>query len=771
MSYNARQSFSGGTDEFTFSFPYLEPEHIKVYIDGAQTLTFQFQTTDTIKTQVPVDAGSTVEIRRETPTTRLVDYTDGNRLRAVALDKDSKQPLYVAEELEDIRTDLTSTLNTVQSDLDTAETEIDVLQSEVQDVKNALVDVSEAASVYSVGNIQGMMNIPNPFDGMRVYVMGFYADYLIGGGMFVYVGNVSRSSHNGGTIIDPEHSKNPGQSGWWSSETSFLGCWLRVGAEDTKPEWFGAYGNGIYDDADAINATIKFVMLNGGGIVRFQSTTYRVDDEIGLQNECSGHFSLTLTCSGKATFDYGDVSSFVEHGIIFECYELDTIIVENIEIAGKTKVVKGISIREHDEIGISFRVRGCRVTECRGPLGMDNSESPTGIEVWGAKIGEVSGCDVSGIDRVAEAPAGFTLSCAGIAVIRCDQSIVKDNMVKTVVRNGHGDLDADGIKVFSPKDGDVYQRSNTVVSGNSVIDCEGRWVKLQTAGIANVSNNYFAIEGALELTTSFNGIDSQRGDTTIRDNRFFVGRDWTGGVSSALVQFQPTSGASIVNNLEPFFHRFLFNQAYLGKRFDYGIVPTFIDDGVIAKQFIEIKDNIIETDHSESSSNPSGEQAVGRFIYINKGPTVANFVGEEIWQIDRNHVFCDRFIHCTSNTQHNDFADKWYLYVRDNTRVTHANDSEICYAGKDTGMFTSTCCFARNHTGADADLFTWPINLTKTLNGFDVYTGDTTMTGVPSTYTYSRVWHISGHYGVDRPVARSISWDGTDWYVLNPTLV
>ena len=761
MSYHSRKFItSSGGDTFTFSFPFLDYDHVKAYVEGTP-VSFTWDNSYTIKTDTPVASGDTLEIRRETPRDQLVDYSGGSKLQAAALNEDSKQALYISEELEDAQSLLGDEIASNDSDISTNASDISYLEAKYYDIQNMLVGGMEAQTLISVGSMDLLKDI-EPFHEMRVYLIGYYFAYRTGGGVFLYLDYLSKAYHNGGTLIDPEHSAIPGSPEWYTAENSGNGAWMRLSENNIyTPEMFGAKGNNMTDDTIAISKAIREALDNNGSM-SFRPTTYRVTDQIGVYGDVTTDSTLYITSTGMAKIRFDNLT-FSNYGLVIEGEHLRTVIVENVEIQGNDRVVMGISLRDWNDEADVMRVVQCKVTDCLGPNDSSVTKRPTGIVVHGARVASVESCIVEGVSRAALDPAGFTLSCTGISVLRGYQAQVSDCYVKGISRGGYGDYDADGIKVFSPKEGDVYIRSNAVVTRNSVIDCEGRWVKLQTAGQANIQNNYFAIEGAIELMTSFNGIDSQRGDTNITDNRFFMGSDWTGGSSCALVEFQPSTSASMVNDYESFFHRFVGNQAYIEKKLPYGILPQFMTDTTTAKQYIQITDNIITSDVSETSSNPAGLQAVGRFIYINSSPT-GSMQGNEVWHIDRNHVYCDNFFYITSSTTRVDLADKWFIYVRDNSVPTFDTNRDLFYDGANTGVYTSTCCIARNQVGAGGDGFTWPIDMAKLIQGTDCYTGNTTMTNAPSSYTYSRLWALGGHIGVDRTTVRYISFDGSSWY-------
>lgn len=93
----------GSTDTFAVPFPYLAQGHVKVYVDGTLQLSgYSWVTSASIQFAVDPAADAVVLIRRETPVNPLVTYTNAASLKASNLNTDSKQALYVFQEIADL---------------------------------------------------------------------------------------------------------------------------------------------------------------------------------------------------------------------------------------------------------------------------------------------------------------------------------------------------------------------------------------------------------------------------------------------------------------------------------------------------------------------------------------------------------------------------------------------------------------------------------------------------------------------------------------------
>jgi hypothetical protein len=92
----------GVTRLYTVAFPYLSKTHVTVIV-GDIPLTTEY--TWTLDNQVELDvvpaSGAIVEIRRNTPLTQLVDYTNGSSFAETDLDIDYLQNLYINQETLD----------------------------------------------------------------------------------------------------------------------------------------------------------------------------------------------------------------------------------------------------------------------------------------------------------------------------------------------------------------------------------------------------------------------------------------------------------------------------------------------------------------------------------------------------------------------------------------------------------------------------------------------------------------------------------------------
>ena len=103
MAYSyVRYTGNGSTQNYTFSFPYINQDHIKVRVNGVITTAWSFLSASTVQFTSAPASGAIIEIRRETPKdSAIVNFTDGSVLLERDLDLLATYDLYLAQETKD----------------------------------------------------------------------------------------------------------------------------------------------------------------------------------------------------------------------------------------------------------------------------------------------------------------------------------------------------------------------------------------------------------------------------------------------------------------------------------------------------------------------------------------------------------------------------------------------------------------------------------------------------------------------------------------------
>jgi len=97
---------TGGQTDFDFTFPYLEDEHVKVEINGADTTDFTIVASPSTKVVLDppgATAGDNVRVRRRSaPNQNLVDFVNGSVLTESELDLAYRHNRYLSEEIAEL---------------------------------------------------------------------------------------------------------------------------------------------------------------------------------------------------------------------------------------------------------------------------------------------------------------------------------------------------------------------------------------------------------------------------------------------------------------------------------------------------------------------------------------------------------------------------------------------------------------------------------------------------------------------------------------------
>ena len=109
-----------------------------------------------------------------------------------------------------------------------------------------------------VKNISGVLGR----DGSTLKLSGFHSKGDGGGGEFYWDSTLPKTMHNGATHIDPsklfplDWSVAGQRNEWFNNTQDGTGLWVRTDTDKLSLKWFGAIGNGSFDNKESIN---KFI--------------------------------------------------------------------------------------------------------------------------------------------------------------------------------------------------------------------------------------------------------------------------------------------------------------------------------------------------------------------------------------------------------------------------------------------------------------------------------------------------------------------------------
>lgn len=584
--------------------------------------------------------------------------------------------------------------------------------------------------------------------------------------------------------------------------------------EAVYPEWFGAAGDGITDDADAINAAYMFARSCKNTTIILKATKYAVTQQIGTWDtylpSIGTGCSVTLKGDPYTTLEYTG-AAYAHHGIFLEMNMPTSINVENISYLCSDKVATGIRVQGNGA-GI-LSVVNCQVKDAFQDLSI--STGAAGISAFLGTQVTVRGCKVENVRRNkisdAEPVVGGSF-CTGIFAGQAEKTNISDNYVKNVRRPEADDKDADGIKCFSTNTGGVYSEQTAIIHNNTVIDCEGRLIKLQTNGLCEVYNNFLKLEAEdLNLITNWIGIDSQVANANIHNNKFsLTGKRVAGsGTSAQIWQPQSPKALNATESNKVFYQKFNNNDVYVlldGEKdgFPYFMVLWLPQDGVDRSTIIECIGNTLLSNGDPYRSTYFG--AVSRFVYANSSSvgTTEDDVCGHTHLVIRDNIIDSYYFFSTPSVLEKGVGEtenEWYARITtpENTKLWDYSTrlsieiinnrpmplGRSVYGGiysiaNQVPVFTSNVKIAGNiaHTG-DVQVWAFPFDLTKIRGGSDFYTGHMRMRQLitPVSGVIYGTWQQLQKYGpcvqfVESKGKRySRSNYGGNWYDHTGTLI
>jgi hypothetical protein len=544
---------------------------------------------------------------------------------------------------------------------------------------------------------------------------------------------------------------------------------------------YGATGDGVTNDRAAINLAFDEVLGRGAGTVYFPAGTYRCTGTIGNVSGTTNRISIAVIGEAGAVISF-DPAVAANVGLDLLFAELNIGIVKNLEIRCNNKVATGLRVRGIQSVAstpvLLVEVDGVYADKCKMVNDPSVTTAAAGISV-SSNLGiicSVINCYVTDVSR------DQLLFSTGIEANGFINTLIANNSIFNVTHGGITPLqDSDGIKVFNFNDGtdNWYRQSTVTIINNRILNCDGRFIKLQTNGNAVVENNTLSITTNINIINDFQFIDSQAGTATIINNKIQALSNWTGGGSSTVfsLPFAPLSNVKETN--ETFVTRCENNDFYTKfQRVIHGITVT-VKPGSTAKMIHIVKNNTFSRDGVIDFTSNTANSAVARFMRITNTATPATFDGQWILDVGNNKVASNSAFITFGESNNDDYADKWFFYVYDNFLYSWDGSDVFGTSGGGSPLnnipYTSTLMVRDNNigsSGASRNLVRVPINVAKILSGSDFETGDSgapTMTNVPANWRNGRIYKkglVTGAENVNSATARHyLSIDnGTNWY-------
>jgi hypothetical protein len=293
----------GATTHFSVSFPYINPAYVLVAVDGVLT-NFTWLTAGTIEiTPAPPDQALVHIFRQTLRTNRLVNFEHGSFLTEKQLNLEGNQQFHIMQEIVDgqdiyFQRDLTGAWDaegdriinvgapTEANDAATKEyvnallagQSIDIQQLEVENFKSGTGEINTLLSnsaevgvlksavvdadflLFGNKNIGNLLGLTKATHGDTLVLGGYYTPGDGGGGVFYWDAACPKTEHDGGLVIDNDHTKTPGSAGWWDAENVGNGCWRRAHKGSITVKDFGAVGDAAFDCTKAFTKALNCVV-------------------------------------------------------------------------------------------------------------------------------------------------------------------------------------------------------------------------------------------------------------------------------------------------------------------------------------------------------------------------------------------------------------------------------------------------------------------------------------------------------------------------------
>lgn len=359
---------------------------------------------------------------------------------------------------------------------------------------------------------------------------------------------------------------------------------LKIAKEYVTPQMFGAVGNGVADDTTAMQQALS------NPVVFIPSGTYKITNTL----TASANFVIGQDCEIVA--DFAECKSAVMKFTADDVINVSGISIDANNIAA---ICFLIDDNDNDNVLDEVNFENC--------IGKNTDNADLAVTVGGlivdrqSKITSIERCNFTEICRSSGNAGVIASNGIGVGQIVgvCN---ISNNYIDGVYFDESIKSDADGIRAFSLNrlDASLEEDTNINIENNVILNCQGRFVKVQGENFTISKNT--CKNNNIELMSEFRGIDLQTGKGMILNNIIHL-VDCTGGSSRAALCLAAR------NYTKRYVHAVIegndiFNSALSGYGLLYGCldIPASIKfNGNILRNFI----NGVYVSRSVELTNPT----------------------------------------------------------------------------------------------------------------------------------------------------------------------
>lgn len=455
-----------------------------------------------------------------------------------------------------------------------------------------------------------------------------------------------------------------------------------------------------------------------------------------------------VTSEGASITYTGSVGS---SGVLQFRPSVGLVVVGQLSIDCDNRAGYGLSCRPPSDGVRLVKIDGVSVSNCF-------AAAPSNSGAYGILVGvngpgqikfiAITNCEVIGVSRSLGDGVGGT--CAGIAATDGITTVIVGNKISGISL-GNGSVNADGIVVFSELVGSSYLPSNSLIQSNTITDCAGRMVKLQTRGKAVVEDNLMEVSN-IALIPSWRGIDSQVADADIRHNKLTFTGAWSGGVDLSVFQVVPLVADFTGQASNSKIHDNIVNVRATATRIASGRVFmaafTFLATNA-ATATADIYNNQVTFEGGLNSDTPACKIAFSVYVPDVWAPGATAAV-----KIRNNQVSAMAFMESLGGggTLNTDITGKLALLQISNNTLLSANSIPV-FPWSSGDRYTSDLLVYGNAVGRRGGEVVAPFDFSRIKPGCEFVIAGGASSGYtnnPSSYTYSEVRHSGAFIQVDR---------------------